>query len=285
MKERRSSCHRYLWILGLLLAMVIGSMHGVQAQAASRYSIKSEKLSGTNYEAYFVDQKTGRTVDHLSMRVCPSAAAANSGSLIYFSGSFMPGVGKNANTLFSYHLKTKKLTKLKSLSAAFFEYDVNEVNNGKVYLSGWNPSDNMALYEYTISTGKIKKIAKSGYAKRYKQYIICDSTKVHGSYCMYPIYVYNTQTGKRVTVTKKAGAYRYSKGCLYVAIPGRFPSDTSKTSYKIIRYQIAKGISEVLNKKLMAYFVTDLTGKYVYHTNWKTKYRQAIKTGKESVIS
>ena len=255
-----------------------------------------------DYEAERLDDGSVRVVNSdtdevlatLSLRLgTVNQEIAVKGSLIYFTG-YVNADNSYSNSLYAYNYKTKKQVQLKALPSTFPFYDVNEVYDGSVYLTGWSPSDDTALYRWNIKKEKLTAAAEDGYAFRYKKYIVCDSRKVHGSFVTYPVHIYNTKTGKTVATAKNVAAYSYKKGKLYIAqMPKYKYPESSKAKYKIFRYDIKRGKKKTLKKKLKAYMIDMVTSKYVFHRKGTYKngvykstfYRTTIKTGKSKTMN
>ncbi len=243
-----------------------------------------------------VNTDTDDVIATLSLRlgtVNPKIAVG--GSWIYFVGEVTDYTDySTANSLYAYNFKTKEQVQLKALPKDFDVYDVNEVYGGSVYLTGWTGSDDTGLYRWYIKKKKLKEAAPDGYAMRYKNYIVCESTMVHGSYVTYPIYIYNTKTGKTVTAAENTGAYSYKSGKLYIAQMPKFKyPESSRVKYKIIRYDIKANKKKTLKKSVKAYMIDKVTSKYIYHRKASYQdglykisyYRTTIKSGKQTKIS
>ena len=242
-----------------------------------------------------INTDTDDVIATLSLRlghVNPQIAV--SGKWIYFTGYVSNSDYTSSNSLYAYNYKTKEQVHLKALPKDFERYDVNEVYSGSVYLTGWTGSDDTGLYRWYIKKKKLKEAAPDGYAMRYKKYIVCESTMVHGSYVTYPIYIYNTKTGKTVTAAEKVGAYSYKSGKLYIAQMPKFKyPESSRGKYKIVRYDIKANKKKTLKKSVKAYMIDKVTSKYIYHRKgvyqdglYKISYyRTTIKSGKQKKIS
>ncbi len=271
-------------LAALLFVLLPASVH------AAKY--EGERLDDGSVNV--VNADTGEALATLSLRLgTVNTQIAVSGDWIYFTGSVTNYTDYSvANSLYAYNYKTEEQLHLKALPAAFDSYDVNDVYGGSVYLTGWTGSDDTALYRWNLQKKTLKKVAEDGYALRYKRYIVCESTMVHGAFTLYPIYVYNTRTGKVVTAMKKVGGYGYKGGKLYIAqMPKEAYPETKKAAYKIIQYDIATGAKKTLNRKVKAYLISKMTNKYIYHqgsdqeTHTSYFYRTAIKTGKTVRLS
>ena len=192
--------------------------------------------------------------------------------------------------LYSYDVKSGSYQNLKKLNEPYFEFDVSSLYSGSLYLSGWNPSDDAAGFRYYLKSGNLKKIAEGACAYRYRNYVVCETTMVHGSFVPYPLYVYNTKTGKAKTIFKNVAKYSASKKYLYIAKLKKLTYDPgSGATYQIIRYNLLNGKKKILKKTFKGYWVNKITSKYVYH--YKTSgdttvyYRYSLKTGKNKKLS
>ena len=279
-------------------------LSGLILLAALLFVLPPGTVHATTYEGIraedgsvsVVNNDTGEEIAVLSLRLgTVSQDIAVDGDWIYFTGSVTNYTDySTANSFYAYNRKTKEQVFLKSLPTEFGNYDVNDVYDGWVYLTGWTGSDDSKLYRWNISGKKLETAAEDGYAYRYKKYIVCESTAVHGAFTTYPIFIYNTKTGKTVTAVTDAASYGINKGYLYIARMPKFKyPEKKKASYKIIRYKIASGKKKTLKKKVKAYMIGKVNTKYIYHrksgsaaNDYKdTFYRTVYKSGKTKQIS
>ncbi|MDO4634086.1 MAG: hypothetical protein Q4B01_09545 [Eubacteriales bacterium] len=278
------------WMMFCIAFMVLIGAGGEKAAAASKqYSVQFAN-DEKQWMTEFVETSSGAVVGSVKLLwMAPNPVIANSGKKIYFSAGIANSSLYRSNILYSYDLTTGDLRKLASLSDSYYYYDVNEVYRGSLYVSGWNGSENMALYRYDLNTGEMKKIIDQGYSSRYKKYIICESNKVTASYHTYPIYIYNTSTGNLRTVATNVGCFERSGKYLYVAAAKVKDYPVIRVPYRVFRYNLATGKKKVLAANMKGYFISKITKKYIYHSNWEDEstgyYRYNLKTKKEKKIS
>ena len=88
----------------------------------------------------------------------------------------------------------------------------------------------------------MEKIADGGVEHQYKNWLVLDSTRVHGAFVPYKVYVYNINTKAVKTACKKAAAYTVSGKYIYAAVlkKNTYTPELGAT-YKIIRYDMVKG--------------------------------------------
>ena len=248
----------------LLLFFVLLLGISIPVRAAGSYRGDYQSNGSVNV----VNEGTGEVTANLYLpgkSVNPELTA--SGDKIYFT-AYKPVDNYTVNYLYYYDLKKKYVKYLRTLPSGCYEYNCNEVYDGYLYLSGWNPSDNIMLYRCKTSGKNLKKIVgKAGYSKRYKQYVICDPRGVMGGFAPYNVYVYDTKAGRNKNAVKHIASYTQSSRYIYAAvIQGEgFPEDGAY--YRIVRYDMVTGQTKVLVKSMKAYLIRKINSKYVwFHT-------------------
>ncbi len=279
-------------VLTAMLLFVFALFWAFPAQAATeeRYKTDSEWQTGT---VTVTDTQTGKDLAVLYLRTLKiNPDLVVDGDTIYFDAYRSEGYDKTYNYLYSYKISEKKYTLLKELPSGYYGYDVSAKYNGSLYITGWNPSDNNRTYRYTIKSGKLTKITDAAYVMRYKHYIVLDPTKTYGSWNTFPVYMYNSKSGKVKTAAKKCVAYTMKSGKLYMAemkTSGNVYPGNTQVKYKITRYTIKSGKKKTLKKTVKAYMIRKITSKYIYHVKENypntTYYRTKISSGKRKTIS
>lgn len=261
-RERNVAKRLFLW---MLLICLFSQTAFPAAVSAASYSAVSDKESGIWV------LKDGKKLTRISVRSSTvNTKIAVYGKDIYFTveSSAFRSNGNPYCYLYRKNMTTGEIFCLKELPGSFLGYDVEKVSDGSVYLTGWNPSDNTACYRYYISKKKLSRVASAGYGTQYKNYIVCESTMTHGSFVTYPIYVYNTKTGKKTCITKKAGAYTLNGKYVYYATTGGNPN-TGAVRYQVKRYNLTTGKTNTVASNVKAYFIEKITPTYLYYSDYK----------------
>lgn len=277
---------RFMYIVVVILSVfMMFAMGRTQVQAAV-YTAETHSAGGI----YVLEN--GERVDYVYVsggRI--DANIAVSGSNVYFVHSSSQSNLVTYNpvcTLYQKNMETGEYTSLKQLPADFFGYEVNCLYNGSIYLTGWNPSDNTALYRYYLSNKKLKQVANAGFGEKTGKYIVCESTMVHGCFVTYPILVYNTATGKKTLITKKAGGYSVYDGKVYYAETNNDPN-RGMIDYTVKCYSPGSGKNVTVAKKVKAGFIGKITPQYVYSqifsNSHRIYYRCSLQTKKNTKIS
>lgn len=214
---------------------------------------------------------------------------AGNGNYVAFSRYASGSSGKSKCTIYRYDVSNGKVASA-DLPSGFFSYDVDLYYGDSIYLTGWNPSDNAVGYRFYPEKVQMEKIADGGVEHQYKNWLVLDSTRVHGAFVPYKVYVYNINTKAVKTACKKAAAYTVSGKYIYAAVlkKNTYTPELGAT-YKIIRYDMVKGKTKTLVKTMKGYYVDRVTSKYVYSRKSKsgktTYYRYSIKTKKTKRMS
>ncbi|MDY3249178.1 MAG: hypothetical protein SOX32_02380 [Candidatus Choladocola sp.] len=282
--DNKKRIFRRLLVLLMTACFFAQTVFPVTAAAAS-YKAVSDSSGGIRVT------KNGKTVTKIQVSGgYVSTQIAVSGQNIYFvvSSRTSRSNGNPYCYLYRKNISTGKVSRLKSLSGSYYGYDIETISGGSIYITGWNPSDNTACYRYYISSGKLSKVVSAGYGAQYKNYIVCESTKTHGSWVTYPIYVYNTKTGKKTCVTKSAAAYTLNGKYLYYATTGDYLNSGAIT-YTIRRYDVTTGKKSTIAKNIKAYHINKITPTYLYYADYKypktTYYRCTLKTKRVVTMS
>ena len=281
MKRNKKGLKRVgIWLL--LICMFVQTAFPITAAAAT-YKAVSDNESGIWV------LKDGKKYTRISVRFSTvNTGIAVSGKDIYFtvSSASRRSNGNPYCYLYRKNMSTGEIFCLKELPGSFMGYDIDKIYSGSVYLTGWNPSSDTACYRYYISSKKLSKAVSAGYGGQYKNYIVCESTRTHGAFTLYPIYVYNTKTGKKTTVTKSAAAYTLSGKYLYYAYTGGNPYKGA-VSYTVKRYNLTTGKTSTIASNIKAYFVEKVTSTYLYYSDYTHAkyYRCNLKTRKVTALS
>ena len=265
----------------LMLFVIFTAFGGWNEAQAAQYTTKKEGPDVLVYKdgellaSLFV--RTGTINDNVAVK----------GNRIYCV--LKPFVEELQQSLLAYDLDTKEYSLLGYFPTDFFQYDIVKIYKGKIYINGWNPSDNNALFTWKISTGKLEKAVDAAYAKQYKQYMICEPSMTSGSWTPLPLYVYNAKTGKKVRLTKKMSGYSLNGKYLYYAVKRGAARYDNKMTFNIYRYNILSGAKKKLASGVEARYFGKITAKYVY---WHTSdypndkfYRYNMRTKKRKEIS
>ena len=165
---------------------------------------------------------------------------AGNGNYVAFSRYANGSSGKSKCTIYRYDVSNGKVASA-DLPSGFFSYDVDLYYGDSIYLTGWNPSDNAVGYRFYPEKVQMEKIADGGVEHQYKNWLVLDSTRVHGAFVPYKVYVYNINTKAVKTACKKAAAYTVSGKYIYAAVlkKNTYTPELGAT-YKIIRYDNAR---------------------------------------------
>jgi len=60
--------------------------------------------------------------------------------------------------LYSYNINTRQYSLLAKLPGGYYSYDIKELYDGSLYLNGWNPSDNIAMFRFGLNDHSLQKI-------------------------------------------------------------------------------------------------------------------------------
>ena len=278
--RRTIICMRRMTLVFTLFVMLV-ALGGRNEAHAARYTTKKE---GVDLHVY----RDGAFLASLFVRTASiNEHVAVKGDKIYCVSK--PFVEELNQTLLVYDLNTKKYAVLGYLPKDFYQYDIVKIYKGKIYLNGWNPSDNNALFTWKLSTGSLKKVVNAAFAQQYKQYMICEPSMTSGSWTPLPLYVYNAKSGKKVRLTKKMGGYSLNGKYIYFAVKRGASRYENKMTFNIYRYNIATGAKKKLASAVEARYIGKITSKYVY---WKTVdypdntfYRYNMRTKKKKVLS
>lgn len=252
-------------------------------QAAQKYIAES---AGNN-SIYVKNASTGENIVYIDH----ADRIESKGNIIYYIQNYYYDEHQTPK-LCQYDVKTKKHKTLKKLTDSYEQFDICDLYSGKIYINGWNGSDNIACYRYTIKTGKLKKINKSsGYVKRYRKYILMNPSAVSGDFWHYPIDIYNTSTEKTKSLTKRSIGYTYTKGTVYYSdcVAKNDVYKNGGQNVKIKKYSVKTGKTKTVVKNIKLNNVGKITSKYIYYIVFTEKgykyYRYTIKTGKKKPLT
>ena len=255
----RKSVRFTLLFLGLMLITVLFRVSSVRGESVytAEYNYKTKTLTVTNRQGSYVASlyMKGYSLNN-------QIAADSSRTVIYFTTYY--GDRGDYCYLYQYNIPTRQYSLLAKLPNGYFSYDVKELYDGSLYLNGWNPSDNIAMFRYKLNDHSLQKIADVGYVDRYRQKIIMDVTYVMGSFSPYPLSVYNTKTNKVTRIAKKCGGWSRAGQWVYFAkLNGS--SRGPAYSYSIKKYSLTTKKTKTFLKKLNAFSVGRITTSKIYY--------------------
>lgn len=282
LKSKNKQGKTIILFLGALILFIAFSItNETSVQAAQKYVAKS---AGNN-SIYVKDVKTGCYILFLEN----TKDIVYKGNKIYYIKNYQCEENQTPK-LCQYDVKTKKHKTLVKFTGIYDQYDICDLYSGSIYINCWVGSDCIYCYRYIIKDKKLKKIDKfAGYVQRYKNRIVLDPTCVYGSPGFFPIYIYDTLTGKIKTLTKTANGGYFTKKTIYYAnaLTKRdtdyFKKGGVKTSIK--KYSLETGKIKTLVKSIKLNQVEIITDKYVCYNIFKNNgnkyYIYNIKTRKK----
>ena len=258
---KRKSVQLPLMLLGLILITVLFRVSPVRGESVytAEYNSKSKMLT--------VKNRQGSNVASLYVKgysLNQQIVTDSSQTTIFFTTYY--GYNGDYCYLYSYNINTRQYSLLAKLPGGYYSYDIKELYDGSLYLNGWNPSDNIAMFRFGLNDHSLQKIADTGYAQRFKKYIIMDTVAVMGAFNPYPLSVYNIKTNKVTRLAKKCGGWSRVGKWIYLAkLTGSAAGPVF--SYSIKKYSLTSKKTKTLLKKLNAFWVGRITASKIYYTS------------------
>lgn len=215
------------------------------------------------------------------------------GNDIYFTTYSQVGTYDYAKcTLRCFNIVDKEVIDLDlNLPGYYWQYQLDFVYDGSVYMTGIASSDYAGTYRYDMNGDYVKKISDGAIVYHYKQYVVCDPSPVLETFAPYSVYVYNAKTKKTKTVLGNIAKMSPNGKYLYLAKMKKNNSNPSrkKSSYTIVRYRLTNEKLKTLVETFKGYSLSKITSKYIYYVRNKggkdLYYRYTIKTKERKKIS
>ena len=273
-----------VFVLGMFVVFAGFFVKPVHVQAAAEY--KSYNLYSADKKCgkyYFRLEKNGDTaqITYSGTKSGPQKALVSAemgydidfniisnGKILYYLEYIEYDMGQYQSVIYRVNIATK--VKKKICKVRTKNYDMVSLAGyyNKYLYYDVGSADSYGVYQYDLHIKKRKMVVKgANVALCYKRYLICSPNS--GAPCELPIYVYDCKSGKKNTISKKAGGWEIVSNRIYYAeVAGGEWDGGSVVAWNIKCSDFSGKNKKTLVRKLEASYFGKISRSQVYYSKY-----------------